>query len=109
MRSWRFIHGIKWKDKEDTWLRSEFQFWPPSFKHFLKITKWGHCFANIEAFLGGGGVEVFWEKQGPSTEQLTMTFLKYRKLGAWGRREDDGLYSGTINKISPFFKVPCIR
>lgn len=29
---------------------------------------------------------MFWEKQKLSTEQLTMTFLKYRKLGAWGGR-----------------------
>lgn len=59
MRSWRSIHGIKWKDKDDTWLRSESQYWSRSFKYFLKITKWGHCFANIETFLGGMELKCF--------------------------------------------------
>lgn len=41
------------------WLRSEAQFWPLSFNHFLKITEWGHSFAYIEAFLEGMELKCF--------------------------------------------------
>lgn len=47
------------EDTEDTWMRSEAQFWPRSFNYFLKITEWGHSFANIEAFLGGMELKCF--------------------------------------------------